>query len=176
VGILSRLDVLRAVTPAHLAEESGGEGAAFGQTVGEVMDRVVPTVSFGAELVDVAEQMARTRLKRVIVVDDSGRVAGIISDRDIVERVAPEARRGLLAVLTRREKAAPVSEATAEQVMTPNVLTGPATTSIADAIHQMVAEGRKRFVVVDDLGRPVGIVDRQRLLRAVGGGLEPRAN
>jgi len=33
----------------------------------------------------------------------------------------------------------------------------------------MVLQQRQRFVVVDAAGRPIGIVDRQRLVRAVAG-------
>ncbi|MFQ5410614.1 MAG: CBS domain-containing protein, partial [Anaerolineales bacterium] len=50
------------------------------------------------------------------------------------------------------------------------VLTGPPETPIVAAVQQMLAQQRKRFIAVDKQGRPVGIVDRQQLLRAVAGG------
>jgi hypothetical protein len=37
----------------------------------------------------------------------------------------------------------------------------------------MLAEKRKRYVVVDEASRPIGIVDRQLLLQAVAGAVEP---
>jgi predicted transcriptional regulator len=54
-------------------------------------------------------------------------------------------------------------------MMSPSVLAGPAETPIADAIQTMLAQRRKRFVVVDADGRPIGIVDRQMLLHAIAG-------
>jgi CBS domain-containing protein len=171
VGILSRVDVLRTVTvtearPAH-HELPVPPGAA--QTVGEVMDTDVPMVPLDAELADIVDQMVNAELKRVIAVNSMGQAVGIINDGDLVARAKPEARRGLLDRLMRRSATGPLPEATAAQLMTPSVLTGPAHMPIAEAVRQMLAQKRKRFVVVDDEGRPVGIVDRQMLLHAVAG-------
>jgi len=121
-------------------------------------------------LADMAEQMAQAALKRVIVVDAAGRAVGSINDGDLVARVKPEARPGLLRLLTRRTRAERLPTVTASALMTPGVLSGPPGTPIAVAVQQMLAEKRKRFVVVDEAGRPIGIVDRQMLLRAVAGG------
>jgi predicted transcriptional regulator len=137
--------------------------------VGEVMDRDVPTVTLDAELADIADQMAHAGLKRVIVVDSAGKAVGSINDGDLVARVRPEARPGLLQLLRRRGQGAELPTVTAHELMTPGVLTGPASTSISGAVQQMLAQKRKRFVVVDEAGRPIGIVDRQTLLHAVAG-------
>lgn len=82
-------------------------------------------------------------------------------------RVKPEARPGILRALMRRGRGERLPEVTAAQLMTPAVLTGPASTPVPEAIQQLLSQKRKRFVVVDDAGRPIGIVDRQRLLHAV---------
>lgn len=169
VGILSRVDVLRSVTeikPSH-HELSPPPGAA--QTVGEVMDADAPTVPLDAELADIVEKMVNAELKRVIVVDDAGKAVGVITDGDLVAQVQPAARPGLLRALMRLGAREKLPEATAAALMTASVLTGPANASIAAAVGQMLAQKRKRFVVVDESGRPVGIVSRQMLLRAVVG-------
>ncbi len=133
------------------------------------MDREVPTVPRDAYLVDIVDQMVNAELKRVIVVDEEGQAVGSINDGDLVARVKPEARPGLLRVLMRRGQAEALPTVTAAALMTPSVLTGPASTPLAGAVQQMLAQKRKRFVVVDERGRPIGIVDRQMLLHAVAG-------
>jgi CBS domain-containing protein len=173
-GMLSRVDVLRTVEPEPvLAPHEAPPGAA--QTVGDVMALQVPTVPLDADLADIADQMARAALKRVIVVDAGGKAVGSINDGDLVARVQPEARPGLLRLLTRRTQREPLPAVTAATLMTPGVLSGPASTSIASAVQQMLAEKRKRYVVVDEAGRPIGIVDRQLLLQAVAGVVQPPA-
>jgi CBS domain-containing protein len=123
------------------------------------------------ELVDITEKMVGAGLRRVIVVHSAGAVAGIISDGDLVARVKPEARLDAQSDAARegggsaRRQCGPTHD-----IMTPSALTGPASNSSAAAVQQMSAEHRKRFVVVDDAGHPIGIVDRHMLLRAVAGG------
>lgn len=170
-GMLSRLDVLGAVgsgsnPPAQQARRQG-------RTVGEVMDRRVPTVLADADLVDVVERLVSAALKRVAVVDEAGRLLGVITDGDLVARVRPEARSGLLAALTGRGRA-PDLPVTAREVMSTTALSGPPETTIGEAIERMLADGRKRFFVVDAERRLLGAVDRQALLLAVAG-IEPQS-
>jgi CBS domain-containing protein len=169
VGMLSRVDVLRTVEAGQVSNHGSAASQALGQTVGEVMETTVPTVPLDAELGDIADQMAHAALKRVIVVDAQGRAVGIINDGDLVARVERKARPGLLRTLTRRGRPEELPAVTAAQMMTPTVLSGPADTPVASAIQRMLAEQRKRFVVVDKAGRPIGIVDRQMLMHAVAG-------
>lgn len=167
VGILSRVDVLRSVTeikPSH-HEPPPPPGAA--QTVGEIMDADAPTVPLDAELADIVERMVNAELKRVIVVDHAGRAVGIITDGDLVARVQPAARPRLLRTLARLGMREKLPDATAAALMTPSVLTSPPGSSITAAVGQMLTQKRKRLVVVDDSGRPIGIVSRQMLLRAI---------
>ncbi len=169
VGMLSRLDVLKTVAEALPGTPPPAAPAGFGQTVGEVMRAEAPTVPADAELGEIAAQMVRSGLKRVIVVDASGRAVGSITDGDLVARVRPEARPGLLRLLGRRTPAEPLPLVRADALMTPGVLSGLAQTPVVEALRQMLAQKRKRFVVVDEAGRPLGLVDRQLLLHALSG-------
>jgi CBS domain-containing protein len=172
-GMLSRVDVLRTVEPAQVRAPHEAPPPGVAQTVGDVMEPDVPTVPLDAELADIADQMARAALKRVIVVDAAGKAVGSINDGDLVARVQPEARPGLLRLLTRRTQRETLPPVMAAELMTSGVLSGPASTPIAAAVQQMLAEKRKRYVVVDEASRPIGIVDRQLLLQAVAGAVEP---
>jgi len=173
VGMLSRLDVLHTVVAGQAVTPKAGPPRGAAQTVGEVMSREVLTAPLDADLAEIAEQMATAELKRVIVVDANGKAVGIISDADLIRRLRPEAQPGLLSLLMGRGRAGRLPNHTAAELMTPSVLSGPASVTITDAIRQMVAQKRKRFVVVDEAGRPIGIVDRQTLLHAAAGGSGP---
>ena len=173
VGMLSRLDVLHTVVTGQAAAPKATSPLGVAQTVGDVMSRDVLTAPLDADMAEIAEQMATAELKRVIVVDADGKAAGIISDADLLKRLAPESQPNLLALLMGRGKAGQLPNHTAAELMTPSVLSGRASVPITEAIRQMVTQKRKRFVVVDEAGRPIGIVDRQILLHAaVGGGTD----
>jgi CBS domain-containing protein len=170
VGMLSRLDVLKTVAAAQPGPPPPAP-AGDGQTVGEVMRAEVPTVPAAAELSEIVALMVQAGLKRVIVVDAAGRAVGSINDGDLVARVQSEERPALLRLLTRHTQGEPLPAVRAEALMTPGVLSGPAKTPVAEALRLMLAQKRKRFVVVDDAGRPLGLVDRQLLLHALIGPL-----
>ncbi len=61
------------------------------RTVEEIMTRDPRTVEIGDSLVDAAREMRDGNIGNVIVTD-GGRVAGIVTDRDIVVRVIAEGR------------------------------------------------------------------------------------
>lgn len=172
VGMLSRVDVLRTVAEPKPGQGGARPAAAGGHTVGEVMDSAVPTVTADADLVEIVNLLVGAEIKRVVVLDEAGRAIGAITDGDLVARVRPEVRGGLLAALTGRGRA-PSAEVTARDLMSAGVLTGPPETPIAEAIRQMLAQRRKRFYVVGADGRLLGAVDRQTLLRTIAGQAAP---
>jgi CBS domain-containing protein len=132
------------------------------------MDPTIPAVKADADLVEIAGLLVGADIKRVAVLDEAGRVIGVITDGDLIARVRPEARGGWLAALAGRG-AAPASGEVAHDVMSRTVLMGLPDTPIADAVQQMLSQKRKRFYVVDAEGRLLGGVDRQTLLRAIAG-------
>lgn len=166
VGVLSRLDVLRQV--AELANEPvlAKAAAAAGQTVGEVMSEHVPTVKETDSLPRVVETMLSDETRKVVVTDDAGRAVGLISDSDVVARVAPQQQRGILQAFQHRE-VTDISTVTAKQLMSEGMLTTKPSTSLLDADRLMLTDGRKWLVVVDEAGKSLGLVDRQILLRAM---------
>lgn len=168
MGMLSRVDILRTVAEAKPAKGETRSLAQAGRTVGEVMDSQVPAVREDADLVEIVNRLVGADIKRVVVTDEAGRVLGTITDGDLVARVRPEARGGVLAALRGRGRA-PKIEATARELMSADVLKGPPDTPIPEAVRQMLTQKRKRFYVVDSDGVLLGAVDRQTLLRAIAG-------
>jgi CBS domain-containing protein len=168
VGMLSRLDLLRAAVGNGKAEQEQAPIARPGQTVGEVMSPNVPIVHVNDDLVDVLKPILRADIKRVVVLDEQDRAVGIITDGDLVARVGPAARPNVLRALAERVlgTGALRGNATARELMSEKVLSAPAETTVTEAIALLLREGRKRLIVVDERGHPIGIVDRQSLLAA----------
>ncbi len=51
--------------------------------------------------------------------------------------------------------------------MRPHLVAVTPTTPVAEAVRTMLAHQIKRLVVVDEAGKPLGLVDRQQLLRSL---------
>lgn len=169
VGMVSRLDILRAVAGNGAGEaERAPELPKQGRSLGEIMAPVVPSVYINDDLVDVLQQMLKSAVRYVVVLDEQQRAVGIITEGDLVARVAPVVRPNLLQAIAQRVMGTGLmrGHARARDIMSEHVLSAPPETGVPDAIALMLREGRKRIVVVDQAGRPIGIVDRQALLAA----------
>jgi CBS-domain-containing membrane protein len=166
VGVLSRLDVLRQVLDKKSTASTLSIPFQAVQTVGEVMYSPVPTVKPDYSLADIVDTLLGAGSRRVIVVDDQMHPLGLISDSDVVARVAPQEQKGVLAAL-RQLGRTPQSQATARSLMSLGVLTVTPQTPLAEAAQQMMKEKRKWLVVVDENNKTVGLVDRQILLKAI---------
>ncbi|MEX0802016.1 MAG: DUF190 domain-containing protein [Candidatus Binatia bacterium] len=184
LGVLSRLDILKALAGGYLPQATFSlpSGAKTGspRTVAEVMDQEVPTVSPQSLLSDVLGFLASTRVKRVVVVDADRRVRGIISDTDLIERMSPESHPGILEQLVSKlplgtrsaEARRHLQKArgkTAADLMTHPVKTLRDEESIGIALAISAERHIKRFPVVDENGKLVGIVGRSELLSALVG-------
>jgi len=166
VGILSRVDILRQVTmttPKLPRKELPGRAA---RSVKEVMYSDIPAVHQEADLATIVDTLLETGLRRLIVQDQQGRPIGLISDADIVSRVALPERHGVLAALG-RSGAPPRSRVTAADLMSPGVLTAGPDTTLVEAAGRMLSESRKWLVVIGSEGKVLGLVDRQLLLEAM---------
>jgi CBS domain-containing protein len=168
VGMVSRLDILRAASGAGAGSQEQAPSPHPGRTLGEVMSPKVPTVHINDDLADVLRNMLEADIRRVVVLDEQEKPIGVIIDGDLVARVSPTLRRNVLQSLAARVMGTEVSrgQATAQELMSENVLSTAPNTTVVEAINLMLREGRKQLVVVNDEGQPVGIVDRQTLLAA----------
>jgi len=174
VGILGRLDILESVVSGH-RQRTVPHAARLPQehtTVGEIMDREVPAVAETAPLSDVVDRLLASEVKRVVVIDDARRPRGIITDTDLVRRVDPAERPGLLTQLRSRWNAQAWQRVRrsygqrAADVMTAPVASVRDDAPVIDALTLTVTRHVKRMPVVDADGRLVGIVSRPALLAA----------
>lgn len=94
VGILSIRDIKKAIYPSYMMEMNLGDVAWDGmlekmarklreKKVGDIMSTDVPAVTEDASLMDCLDHMMKHDATRVPVVDDAGRVTGVIYERDI---------------------------------------------------------------------------------------------
>jgi CBS domain-containing protein len=174
VGVLGRLDVLQSIARGYARRTSPHTGTLPQEhrTVAEIMEREVPTVAETTPLADIVGKLLDSDVKRVLVLDDAGKLAGIVTDTDLVARIDPEQRPGLLTMLRSRwnkEAHRQVQRSygqRAADVMTSPVVTVGDSTSVIDALTITVERHVKRLPVIDADGRVVGIVSRPALLAA----------
>jgi len=166
VGMVSRLDVLRQVMdiPGKVPKQAAEPGA--GRLANEIMQKEVPIVPEETDLAGVIASFLSSGEYRVIVVNSAGNPVGLISDSDVVGRIQPVHRRGILGALRGRTNIPDVS-ITARELMSPGVETITGETTVVEAIQKMLTIGRKWLVVVDEQGKPIGLVDREIALEAL---------
>ena len=164
VGVLSRVDVLRLVTEKEAKKLTAPLGEAI--SVRDVMSPSIPVVQEKDDLATIVDTMLEGGSHRVIVVNGKGHAIGLISDSDVVARIQPAEQPDVLAALQGKGKA-PSSKVTADELMSPGVLTAKPETALVEAVKLMMSPKRKWLVVVDEKNHPLGLVDRHILLRAM---------
>lgn len=94
VGMLSMRDILKAVFPFYLSMMELGDFTWDGMVesiakkssnrlVRDIMSKVVITVNDDAPLMECVDHMIKHNIKRLPVIDKSGRVIGMLYERDI---------------------------------------------------------------------------------------------
>ncbi len=141
-------------------------------TVRDAMTKTVTSVHRSTPLRDVAQLLIDQRISGVPVVDEDGRVVGVISEADfLVKEQGPEPvrhRRLARFIGESRESRAQLAKlaaVTAGEAMTSPAVTIGSRRRISEAAAVMTARRMNRLPVVDD-ERLVGIVTRADLVRA----------
>ncbi|MGW3354955.1 CBS domain-containing protein [Streptomyces bungoensis] len=133
--------------------------------VRDVMTRRVLALRTGAVFKDIVEAMRAWRVSALPVLDDAGRVVGVVSEADLLRK---EEYRGADPLRRREEprfaEARKADALTAADLMTaPAVTVGPGT-GLGQAARVMARSGVKRLPVVAPDGTLEGIVSRSDLL------------
>ena len=130
-------------------------------TVAELMQRNVRTVGADASIAEVVVSLADAHISGLPVVDDGGRVVGVISASDVLTAEAETndsaARQELLEGTAVRE------------IMTRRPYTVTPETDVREAARQMLYADVHRLFVTED-GRIVGVVSTTDIVRAVAHG------
>ncbi|WP_225829924.1 CBS domain-containing protein [Streptomyces sp. NK08204] len=138
--------------------------------VRDVMD--VPAASLQEDLPyrDIARLLAREQLGAVPVVDADDHVVGVVSESDLLAKVAFEAsghRPGRIGRLRERRLYGKARGETAADLMTSPAITVLPGATVAEAAWLAALSRLKRLPVTDHDGRLVGVVRRDALLQAL---------
>lgn len=143
--------------------------------VKEIMTKDVITVKPDASIRELAELLVENKISGVPVVDDAGKVCGIVSEGDLMRKeIAPEMPDELCilgAVIyynglqEYREAFRKFSAMTAEQIMTEKVITVKGDEKVSKVGKIMLDKHIKRVPVLDDSGKLIGIISRSDIVR-----------
>lgn len=132
-------------------EERSIGPAVFHDTVAVLAPAEPVCLRDGTAVHEAAQRMVHARQAAVLVVDASGRLAGIFTERDLLTRVVG---RGLDPKAT-----------TLSVVMTPHPEVLAIRDRVAYAVHCMSVAGYRTMPLVDDERRPIGIVTVSDVMR-----------
>jgi CBS domain-containing protein len=131
--------------------------------VRDVMTDQVVTATGDTSVGEVTNLLTTHRISAVPIVGDDNRVMGVVSEADLLPKVAawgsPAGRPA------RRRRAGKASAGTAQELMNTRPVTIAADAPLAAAAKKMQAKKVKRLLVTGDTGRLQGIVSRADLLR-----------
>jgi CBS domain-containing protein len=139
----------------------------------QIMTREVITVSPDTTVTDAAAKMLGNHISGLPVVNDAGKLVGIVSDGDFVRRSeigTQRKRTRWLQFLVGPGKQATefvrASGRRVEEVMTPDPITASEDTTLESLVETMEKNNIKRVPIMQ-FGRMTGMVTRTNLLRAV---------
>ncbi len=141
------------------------EVIAISATVRDVMTTSVVAVRKDASFKEMAAMLRSRRISAFPVVDDAGRVIGVVSEGDLLVKEAVQADgTSLLAALRHLKEDDKATGITAGDLMTgPAVTIGP-DAQVEDAARLMYDRRVKRLPVVNTAGRLLGIISRVDVL------------
>jgi CBS domain-containing protein/PII-like signaling protein len=185
-GMLSRLDIFRTVmreSPNWKSFKTQNIQVDYVKRVGDILRRDIHTVLPETAIEEVIRVIDQNDIQRVAVIDDDGKLLGLISDRDLLCFFKTE-EEGIWKYLSKvkpsleKEKFPTnfqkrLAQTKAKNVMNTSLITVDEDMSIEDAIRIMAEMALKRLPVVDGNGRFKGMISRDSLLRT-GFGANPR--
>lgn len=145
IAVAERLD-------AELLEQEFQRAGESRQRVGDVMSKPPITASPGEPLAVAAARMAKAKVKRLPVVDDRGKLVGVIARLDILRQVADAQTK------TGVKPPPPGAGRTVGDVMTSQIPTVNAAANLAEMINAFVSANSHRLIVIDKAGLPLGLV------------------
>jgi CBS domain-containing protein len=137
--------------------------------VRDIMTTDPVKVTGSTRLKEAARLMVRHRVSGLPVVDDGGKLIGIVSEGDFIRREAGRERPhgvSLLDAVFGEGELEPVGAETVAEVMTRSVVTITPEATVGEAARVMGRRNVKRLPVVDLEGELVGIVSRADVVGA----------
>lgn len=140
-------------------------------SVGEVMTRKVISVRQDADIHEVSKLLSENRISGLPVIDDESRVIGVITEKDVLSMTGMD-RGHTVKELIRHLLGEPLPRrregGKAEDFMSTPAISVQPESDVRHAAAILSKSGIKRLIVVDDRGRPVGIISRADIVKLVG--------
>ena len=134
-------------------------------TVGDVMSTRVIAVKRSADYKQICGVLRQYRVSACPVINDAGKVVGVVSEADLLYKVAdPNPPSGLIRLRWKLGEESKVNAVTAGQLMTSPAISISPEAQVAVAARVMQSRRVRRLPVVDPGGMLVGIVSRTDLL------------
>jgi CBS-domain-containing membrane protein len=134
-------------------------------TVADVMTTRVIAVKRSADYKEICAVLRRYRVSACPVINDAGKVVGVVSEADLLYKVAdPNPPAGLIRLRWKLGEESKVNAVTADQLMTSPAITVQSDASVAIAARVMQGNRVRRLPVVGPGGLLIGIVSRTDLL------------
>jgi CBS domain-containing protein len=134
------------------------------------MTRDVITVRTDTSFKQIARRLGEHNISALPVLDESGRLAGVVSEADLLPKTGYRDRAGrshpLRVVGRLRRTLAKAAGGTAGEVMSSPAVTIEPDATLAEAARFMANRGVKRLPVVTERGELIGIVSRADLVSA----------
>lgn len=130
--------------------------------IASIMSRALLTVSLDDTLGHIAFVLERNGIHHIIVTNEDKKVAGVISDRDVLRATSP-----FVGKLAERTQDLATLKVHAHQLMTRELWTTTEATTVREAADLMLKHGISCLPVVNLEGHAVGIVTWRDLLRAL---------
>jgi CBS-domain-containing membrane protein len=129
--------------------------------VADVMAHKVVAVGAAQPMVDVASQFVRNEISSAPVVNEQGVCVGMLSAFDFLKRAS-----ALTKMHTASDSSSAENQDRAESFMSSGVQTVPAGASLLKVAMMMCSQHVHRLPVIDDAGKPIGIVSTMDIVAA----------
>ncbi len=134
-------------------------------TVKDVMTTEVVAVKLGASFKEMAAQLRQSRVSAFPVIDDDGKVIGVVSEADMLAKEVLNAdHTGTITAMLHRREQEKADGLTARELMTHPAVTVTPEDSVEQAARLMYTLQVKRLPVIDHGGCLVGIITRSDVL------------
>lgn len=141
VGIVTERDILWAA--AHRGEDFAE------RCIADLMTAPVITVAEDTMVVEAYNLLAKKRLRHLVMVDAGGRVRGVLTQSDLIERLGYDSLSEIKRI---------------DSIMTREVVTSPGNVTVREAVARM-AERSISCLIVAREGRPAGIITERDVVR-----------
>lgn len=127
--------------------------------ISDIMSRKIVTVELDDSLKVIQEIFNHTHFHHLIVVS-AERVAGVISDRDLLKALSPR-----IGTFSETDRDTTTLNKRAHQIMTRHPITLPASAGIFDAINTFNQHSISCIPIVDSALKPVGMLSWRDILK-----------